>query len=131
MCRENADHHQQSASFSSKQQHNRTQRLKMPSQKGAAHPTRTINPTPTMSHPAATEPFYELVGTFKPINLLLTAVFIVFAVYKMLTHPGGAARGLNAAFDAVVWLLVGIVGFVVELAMGLLRAVYGDLTMLA
>jgi len=84
-----------------------------------------------MPHPAATEPFYGFVGTFKPINLLLTAAFIVFAVYKMLTHPGGAARGLNAAFDAVVWLLVGIVGTVVELVIGLLRAIYGDLTMLA
>ena len=79
----------------------------------------------------AAQPAYELIVTFKPINLLLTAASIVFAVYKMFNHAGGAARGLNAAFDAVVWLLVGIVGFVVELAMGLLRAVYGDLTMLA
>ena len=84
-----------------------------------------------MSQPAATEPFYELVGTFKPINLVLTAAFIVFAIYKMLTHPGWAARGLNAAFDAVIWLLVGIIGFAVGLVMGLLRAMYGDLTMLA
>lgn len=79
----------------------------------------------------ATQSLFELVLTFKPINLILTAAFIVFAVYKMLTHPGGAARGLNAAFDAVVWLLLGIVGVVVELVMGLLRAMYGDLTMLA
>ena len=79
----------------------------------------------------ATQSPSELVLTFKPINLILTTAFIVFAVYKMLTHPGGAARGLNAAFDAVVWLLLGIVGVVVELVMGLLRAMYGDLTMLA
>ena len=79
----------------------------------------------------ATQSLSELVLTFKPTNLILTAAFIVFAVYKMLTHPGGAARGLNAAFDAVVWLLLGIVGVVVELVMGLLRAMYGDLTMLA
>jgi hypothetical protein len=84
-----------------------------------------------MSRPAATEPFYELVGTFKPINLFLRAAFVVFAVYKVLTHPGGAAHGLNAAFDAVVWLLVLIVGNAVELVMRLPCAIYGDLTMLA
>ena len=84
-----------------------------------------------MSRPAASESFYELVRTFKPINLFLRAAFIVFAVYKVLTHPGGAARGLNFAFDAVVWLLVLIVVTVVELVMGLSRAIYGDLTMLA
>ena len=79
----------------------------------------------------ATQSPSELFLTFKPINLILTAAFIIFAVYKMLTHPGGAARGLNAAFDAVVWLLLGIVGVAVELVMGLLRAMYGDLTTLA
>lgn len=79
----------------------------------------------------ATQSLSELVLTFKPINLILTAAFIVFAVYKMLTHPGGAAGSLNAAFDAVVWLLLGIVGVVVELVMSLLRAMYADLTMLA
>ena len=54
----------------------------------------------------AAQPPYELVLTFKPISILLAAAFIVFAIYKMLTHPGGAARGLNAAFDAVVMSLV-------------------------
>jgi hypothetical protein len=79
----------------------------------------------------ATEPLCELMVTFKPTNLLITVLFIVFAVYKMLTHAGGAARGLNAAFDAVVWLLVLVVGTVVELVLGLFGAVYRDLTMLA
>jgi hypothetical protein len=78
-----------------------------------------------------TQPLCELIVTFKPINVLLTAASIVFAVYKMLTHAGGAARGLNAAFDAVVWLLVLVVGTVVELVLGLFGAVYRDLTMLA
>lgn len=74
---------------------------------------------------------YVLATPIKPINLVLTAAFIVFALYKMLTHPGGAARGLKAAGDAVVLLLVGIVGFVVELVLGLFARVERDLTMLA
>lgn len=80
----------------------------------------------------ATSPANELIiMTFKPINLVLTAAFIVFALYKMLTHPGGAVRGLGAALDAVVLLLVAIVGAVVELVMAVLGRAERDLTMLA
>jgi hypothetical protein len=80
----------------------------------------------------ATSPAYELIiMTFKPINLVLTAGFIIFALYKMLTHPGGVVRGLGAALDAVVLLLIGIVGTVVELVMAVLGRVERDLTMLA
>lgn len=85
-----------------------------------------------MPQPNAANPAYELiVMTFKPINLVLTAAFVVFALYKMLIHPGGAVRGLGAAFDAVVLLLVGIVGAVVELVMAVLGRAERDLTMLA
>jgi hypothetical protein len=49
----------------------------------------------------------------------------------MVTHPGGAVRGLGATLDAVVVLLVGIVGTVVEFFMAVLGRVERDLTMLA
>ena len=74
---------------------------------------------------------HVLATPIKPINLVLTAAFIVFALYKMLTHPGGVVRGLGAALDAVVLLLIGIVGTVVELVMAVLGRVERDLTMLA
>lgn len=80
----------------------------------------------------ATSPANELIIlTLKPINLILTAAFIVFAFYKMLTHPGGVVRGLGDALDAVVLLLVAIVGAVVELVMALLGRAERDLNLLA
>jgi hypothetical protein len=79
----------------------------------------------------AAQQAYELLWTFKPINVVLTAAFLVFALYKMLSHPGGAVRGLNAAFEAVVLLLVRMVGFVSELVLDLLGKMERDLTMLA
>jgi hypothetical protein len=94
--------------------------------------TTTTLTTTTTPRPNATNQAYGLIiMTFKSINLVLTAAFIVFVLYKMLTHLGGAVRGLGAAHDAVVLLLVGIVGTVVELVMALLRRAERDLTMLA
>ena len=85
-----------------------------------------------MPLPTATQQAYEqIIMTFKPINLVLTAAFIVFALFKMLTHPGGAVRGLGAALDDVVLLLVAIVGTVVELVLAVLRRAERDLTMMA
>ena len=62
-----------------------------------------------MPQPNAPQPAWELTLTFNSINLLLSAVFIVFAANKMLMHPLGAARGLEAVIEAVLQLLISFV----------------------
>ena len=65
--------------------------------------------------------------TLKPINVVLAATFLAYAVYKMLFHPSGLVGGLSDALEGLVWLMVGFVGLVDEFCM----AVYRSLTALA
>lgn len=81
------------------------------------------NQTQTQTH----EVFYEFAMSLKPINLVLTAMFLVYVFYKMASHPSGPAGGVAEAFEGLVWLMVKVVGLVDDLCM----AAYRSLTALA
>lgn len=80
------------------------------------------NQTHELVHELASATF-----TIKPVNLVLTAAFLVYALYKMFSHPSGAVGGLLDAFEGLVWLMVAFVGLVDEFCV----AVYRSLTALA
>jgi hypothetical protein len=73
-----------------------------------------------MSGANNTQAVYTFTTNIKPIYLVVAAAFVLFAVYKMLSHRSGPAAGLAAAFDGLLWLMVGFVGLFVDLweAMG-------------
>ena len=73
-----------------------------------------------MSEANSTQATYTFTTNVKPIYLVITAAFMLYAVYKMLSHPSGPAAGLAAAFDGLLWLMVWFVGLFVDLweAMG-------------
>ena len=75
-----------------------------------------------MSDLDTTKAVYTFAINFRPINLVIAAALVLFAVYKMLSHPSGPAAGLAAAFDGLLWLMVGIVGRFVELYEALARS---------